>query len=94
MIIRLTTTVILIVNLDDTHQPNMNIPMTNLTSHQATWTISKHDINGRQPPPPPPLILLLPIDGGVFDFPLSRTIDSVDYNLFPKCVSTVYNINQ
>lgn len=46
-------------------------------------------------PPPPPLILLLPIDGGVFDFPLSiRTIDSVDYNLFPKCVSTVYNINQ
>lgn len=67
----------------------MNISMTNngnLTSHQATWTISKHDIHGRHPLPP--LILLLSYLWKIFGFPLSRTIDSVaiDYNLFlPKC---------
>lgn len=66
----------------------MNISMTNngnLTSHQATWTISKHDIYGWHPLPP--LILLLSIYGRFLVFPsLSRTIDLVDYNLFlPKC---------
>lgn len=66
----------------------MNISMTNngnLTSHQATWTISKHDIYGWHLLPP--LILLLSIYGRFLVFPsLSRTIDLVDYNLFlPKC---------
>lgn len=59
-----------------------NQPPSNMNNIE-TWYLWKVT------PPPTLSILLLSIYGRVFGFPLSRTIDSVDYNLFPKCEYSV-----